>query len=927
VIRLPLYPTTDLPIDGVKPLQPDPLCQRCDLGGVGDHTCMRPAGEPGGVLVVGDRPSAKGALLGRPWATHRERRWAQMIRGWANAPVAFDYALKCAGTAKDVDKAMAACAPYMRRALDVTKPERILCFGHMAAKAILGRTANTAKVRRAWTRTKDGTLVFLFPDVFITAGNRVRTQWLREDVEWACTADPGAVPWDAYMNRVEDQDDAAAAWEALRGRHVMFDTETFGKAYRPIFRIVCLSFAEVGSDVVWMFPGEALQEGDPRRPYLLKILHGARLGGHNLKYDLNAVRLVTGEDVGAKWTGADTMIHAKQIRADGSGGLDELSNLVGMGGHKGEAAEHFDVCRTVLKRMRNFARKPVPVEWEYEERVNKAGKKQRRKRVTKSRPPTPEEARSQADEAWVKKRSVNKVQTTFADLTGIPAPTDAWMEAIMADGEADWYVHGLTNTTVEERYNARDTCATARLAAHLEPQMAPEYRALWDSHLGRAPWAVGWVEHWGIGVDRQAVSSLSAFVDAECSRLLAQIHGYAPGLEPGSPDQLSAFLFDPPSRGGLGLVPIKRSRKTGKPSTDKQVMTTLAAAANPHPAIKLIMEWRELDKIQGTYAQGMMSHISPDGRIHCSFNIMGAETGRMSCTDPNMQTIPSRGQYAKRVKDCFVAAPGYRLVQLDYKTLEMRVAAMLSGDPVMIQIFLNGEDPHRRTAELVSDMLWGNDFETCGLGYTLDTAPDEDARAALAKEQKHRRGVCKWVNFGTVYGQSPETLAEQAGISVKEAEQAQDIVLGRFKVLRRWIKRTIADASRSGSTWTWWDGGIARRRPVPDIGDEDKGSAGHGQRQAFNTPVQGTGHEYCLASGVSAVQWILDDGLDARLVMMVHDSLVFEVAEGDVPELVLGAKDIMEGWPTAHGLPLEVDVEMGTAWGSLEEVDVTTLAP
>jgi len=391
-------------------------------------------------------------------------------------------------------------------------------------------------------------------------------------------------------------------------------------------------------------------------------------------------------------------------------------------------------------------------------------------------------------------------------------------------------------------------------------------------------------------------------------------YSHAPGVDPSSSAQLAALLFGKKSAGGLGLTPVKVTAKNKKPSTDKE---SLEALRGSHPVVAALLEHRTISKLNGTYARGLSEALEEDGRIRASLNPTGTETGRLSCSDPNLQTIPSRGEHAKKIKGIFTAPPGSVLVQLDYSTLEMRVAAMLSQDPTMLEAFRSGEDPHTRTASLVSSMVWGSEFETCGLGFTEDEAPSDEDREKLRAEKKRRRSVCKWVNFGTVYGQSAAALASLAKISEEEAETAQRIVLGRFDSLRAWIEKTAKTATRTGETWSVWGGEPARRRPLPDLGDRtDAGKVSHGERASYNTPVQGSGSEYCLASLVALTRWIEEDGIGARVVMTVHDSIIFEVEEGDVSELAEQARRIMEGWESC-GVPLKVDIEIGRTWGDL----------
>lgn len=924
-MKLPLYTSTSTPIDDTEATHADPLCRRCDLGAAVEVACLSPAGEPGGVLLLGQAPTRKGHDTGRPWSNATERKLARLVKQFTghDTPVAFDYAIKCPGsTAQD---SIDACRGHLRATLDAVKPERIIAFGGAAAKALTGAGVPTGKVRKCWSRLGDGTPVLYMPEPYHVQANRILAQWFREDLEWAVTVDTASLvaPTEAEYTVVETEAEARRCYEHIaEGLHV-FDVETYGKLNEPDFKIVSLASVRGGETNAWVWPEESLREGDPRRPWVERLLRDAQHVAHNAKYEHRSVLCHFGIDMGADATAVDTMISAKLLRADGLVGLDPLANLVGMGGHKAEAKEELAQKVKVLRALRRAADKDVPVKVETQTRVSpKTGKTQKRKVVVESRAPTQAERREQVIAAWAKPRTIGGERSTYAAqakqlrdwdaqalLVDCPKITADWLHASLARGGEMSYAYGLIDRDVCHRYNALDTVSTSLLAAKLTPEVydVQSFADVYDSHLGRAPWAVGWVETWGIKVDRTRLAELEVFFNETEAQLLAKIHAHKPGLNPGSTDQLAQFLFK-----DLKLRPLKTSQKTGKPSTDK---VTLEHLRDSHPAIPLIQQWKSITKLNGTYARGLRGFICGDGRIRAHFNITGTETGRMSCSDPNMQTIPSRGEYAKRVKDVFVATAGYKLVQLDYKALEVRIAAMLSQDPVLLDVFARGGDPHRETAEAISEILWVTSFADCG-GLTGD---------ALAKEQKRRRDVCKTIVFGTLYGQGPAALAQGAGISEDEATRAQTAVLGRYRVLQKWIEKTAHKAARSGETWTWWAGARGRRRSVPDIGSTDNAVAGHGTRQSYNTPVQGTGSEFCLASLVQLVEWIHSDCIDAKLVMTVHDSLIFEVYEDDVPELVEQATRIM----TSHesgGVLLDVDVEWGDSWGALEAYEMPEAA-
>jgi DNA polymerase-1 len=248
-------------------------------------------------------------------------------------------------------------------------------------------------------------------------------------------------------------------------------------------------------------------------------------------------------------------------------------------------------------------------------------------------------------------------------------------------------------------------------------------------------------------------------------------------------------------------------------------------------------------------------------------------------------------------RDIFRASPGFTLVQLDFSQLELRIAAMLSGDDDMIAIFREGVDFHQRTAEMISKFAWGIE-------------PGE--------VQKAHRSQAKAVNFGILYGKTASSLAAEWGVSQAKAQAVMDAILGRFQGLAQWCAKRRAEAARTGLSWTWWDGEPARRRPLWRIADNDKFARITAENGAVNTPIQGTASEFCIASLADAVEWIEADGLedDVRLTLPVHDSLLFEVRAGMEHEVAHQARRIMCGH-NSSGVPLEVDCEVGPAWGSL----------
>ena len=310
----------------------------------------------------------------------------------------------------------------------------------------------------------------------------------------------------------------------------------------------------------------------------------------------------------------------------------------------------------------------------------------------------------------------------------------------------------------------------------------------------------------------------------------------------------------------------------------------------------------------GTYASGLAEHARSDGRIHPNYKLDGARSGRTSCDSPNMQTLPRAkdSTEGKMARDCIAAPDGFTLVEFDFSQVELRVAAMLSGDIVMQQIFRDGVDVHRRTAELIAPVAWGIQPEQV--------------------EDKHR-SQAKTCVFALLYGSSDASIAARLGISMAAAARLREAIFGQFKKLGAYCQDQVMRARRTGETWTYWNGQRARRRPLHRIADNDSESRSRAENGAFNSPIQGTASGYCMMSLIRAVQWIEEDCVpDVKLVLTVHDSLLFEVREEMIDEVTSVVPRIMISWPM-KGLPLVVDGKVGKSWGSMEDLGTWSSTP
>jgi DNA polymerase I len=457
------------------------------------------------------------------------------------------------------------------------------------------------------------------------------------------------------------------------------------------------------------------------------------------------------------------------------------------------------------------------------------------------------------------------------------------------------YLFALIPDDVRDRYNARDALATARLGELFESQLVlePDLRRTWDVLVQPASNSLAQIEGWGVKVSRERVQAFDAYLDLKCTDAMNQLTGFYSDVNWDSPKQVADVLYK------RLKLPCPKLTKSGSDSTDKDVLELLA---DKHPLPAVLLRYRVFDKMRGTYAGGLLNHVRADGRVHGSYLLDGARSGRLSCVEPNLQNIPRPDtDEGKMARDCYVADDGNVLVSADYSQIELRVAAMLSGDKVMTEMFKSGADFHLSTAKLISKLAWGIE-------------PDQ-------VEKKHR-SAAKTVNFGLIYGMFDTTLAARIGCSVGEARAVREAILGHFKDLAAWSNDQVRYARKHGHSLTYWNGRIARKRLLWHIADGDDSIRVHNEHAAVNTPVQGSAADYTLASLDAIVEWIQRDAVPSRVVLTVHDSIVQEVAREAVDEVIWNTRRIMVGWPSGD-VPLAVDFEVGESWGSLASTPAT----
>jgi DNA polymerase-1 len=385
------------------------------------------------------------------------------------------------------------------------------------------------------------------------------------------------------------------------------------------------------------------------------------------------------------------------------------------------------------------------------------------------------------------------------------------------------------------------------------------------------------VEAHGIRIDRDQLRRLGEELSVNIGALEQDIHRLAgTTFNIGSPKQLGEVLF-----GKLGL-PVVRRTKTG-PSTDADVLEELATL---HEVPARIVEYRGLTKLKSTYIDALPALVhARTGRLHTTFNQAVAATGRLSSSEPNLQNIPIRTEVGRRIRQAFVADPGYRIVSADYSQIELRILAHFSEDPAFLDAFRSGQDIHQRTAA-----------EVFNLGLE-----------AVTPEQ---RRIAKAINFGLVFGQSDFGLAQVLRIPRATAKAYITSYFDRYAGVRSYMERSIHEARNAGFVTTL----LGRRRPIPEILSRRPQERAHAERVARNTPIQGTAADLLKLAMIRVDAGLRDRWPAARLLLTVHDELVFEVEEASVAEFTPWVREQME---SVHPLavPLVVDVGAGLTWG------------
>lgn len=828
-----------MPVEVGDVLNVDQNCRRCELASLPKRkVCIPPEGEPGGLLAVGEAPGGDENATGRPFIGASGKYLRMQLGRYWKGPVAFANAVNCQPSRDGPnEKHMEACAPYLRSTVSEVAPKRVIALGGWAYYALTGRSPPALSSRRGYAYLASGAPVFFLIHPAAGLRNRFIRSWLDEDIRWALTC-PDPVP--------------------APHRAVCHVVETLDDALH-VERLV----QDAAFDGQW-FAYDVETEGWAFNPGFAVV---------------SVALCVRGSDTAYVWTrealepDSPAAVPLRRIMSDPDVKKighnvkhDDLAVLSALGvkvnGVSGD---------TLMWRKQLWS----DADGDLDTAAEGVGMGGHKVDVQSS-------LRSIVAGLRSKKQLLGESQRFAAAAAAVH----------MGEPPLRW-AFGLLEPDQRDAYCSRDAVVTARLGDQLETLVLADEAAkrMWEERISRDVRSFEQVEAWGIAVDRASADTFRTHMKTQLDAINLRL--VSAGLNPASHSQVSAYLFEKLK------LPALFKTGGGKPSTAE---AALAPLRGQHPIVGDILDWRGVSKLHGTYAAPLLGFVRSDGRVHPNYKIHGTRTGRPSCSDPNLLNIPrAESVEGKMARDCYVAEQGSVLLQADYSQLELRIAAMLSGDQKMIEIFNSGVDYHMRTAQMISMLAW---------------------RIPPEKVEKRHRSAAKCVNFGLIYGLRDEALAAQIGCRKSEAAIVRKAVLGNFKRLSAWINERLAETRRTGMAWTWWDGKPARCRSLHQIADQDGEKVTTAENSASNTPVQGTASEFCLASVDALVEWIQSTGIEDRckLVLTVYDSILLEVRRDFVAEAADKMRAVMTGW-NSGGVPLHVDMEIAEAWGSLKKYE------
>lgn len=475
-----------------------------------------------------------------------------------------------------------------------------------------------------------------------------------------------------------------------------------------------------------------------------------------------------------------------------------------------------------------------------------------------------------------------KVGLKNLSVTYFNEPMLSYKEVVIGHHYASFAQVPLDLATI---YAAADARQTLKLALELEPQLVQNH-LLTPYQTTEHPLinVLCRMESAGIALDAQLLEKLGVDVLAAIKRLEAEIHAAIPdqgnGVEPinlNSPRQVEKLLFEI-----LELPPQKKSAKGTSYSTDHEVLEKLAPL---HPVPGLILKYRELTKLKSTYIEALPTFIyQPTGKIYTNFSQIGAATGRLSSSDPNVQNIPVTG-YGIEIRSAFRADPGYVLLSADYSQIELRVLAFLAQEKTLIDAFLSDTDIHAQTA-----------------AFLFGIVPE-----AVSHEQ---RQVGKRINFSVLYGLTPYGLARSLQIEFSDAKAYIDRYFAQFPAVKTWMETVIESAKKLGYVATYWQ----RRRYIPAIYEKNKTLYQEACRIAVNTVVQGTAADIMKLGMIKLDAILAQEHPDVRLLLQIHDELLLAVPKGKVAQITALVTNVLETLTPDWNVPLQITTRHGHSW-------------
>jgi DNA polymerase-1 len=456
------------------------------------------------------------------------------------------------------------------------------------------------------------------------------------------------------------------------------------------------------------------------------------------------------------------------------------------------------------------------------------------------------------------------------------------MAFLLFPNRSKYEVPELIFDTFGETASGDRTPWIKKLYEHLRPEVEKETAEVYSKIELPLAEILGGMEQLGIKIDPGVLEAMSAEMATQIEELTRKIYTAAScEFNLNSPKQLGEILFEK-----MNLPMPRKLKKSGQYSTAVEVLEELA---KDYELPQLILNYRQLAKFKSTYVDVIPQLVDPaTRRLHTSFNQTGAATGRLSSSNPNLQNIPVRTALGRRIRGAFVSEPGWYFVSADYSQVELRIVAHLSGDPGLVEAFTAGEDIHRLTASEV-------------LGIPLDS---------VTAEQRDR---AKAVNFGIVYGQTPFGLAQQLGISNEEAAEFIGRYFARYRGVQQYMSDCLSTARDTGVTRTLF----GRLRQHPEINSKNGLRRSMAERTAINSPIQGTAADIIKLAMIRIATDLRKDNLRTRMVLQVHDELIFEVPEDELyikEKLRSQMQDVVQ-----LSVPLTVNLKQGRDWQNLEK--------